>query len=167
MCWSHMLWPACGEEDWGGISKKDAFQQVGTKGGFPREGEKHSQKEGQQVKAAAKRGTGRGRGGRRPILEPGPKWAAWLFIYFRNVGIFSGTSKTWICTKEYLSSHEFFYRVEVGTLNRVVSISHFGKQNLETLSTDKWLWGPMLVEASAISYMGSFLQACPSCPSSQ
>lgn len=40
----------------GGTSRNDTLQQVGTKGGFPRKGEKLSQKEGQQVRAALREG---------------------------------------------------------------------------------------------------------------
>lgn len=132
------------------------------------------------MRVAPERWPGRGRGGRRPISDPGPEWAAWLFIYFRNLGIFSGTSTTWICTKEYLSSHEFFYRVQVGPLNRVVSISHFGKQILpwntslqegtvcrdfvpQTCGCEGLCWWKPL----QFPDLGSFLQACPSCPFSQ
>ena len=92
-------------------------------GGSPEEGEKHSQKEGQQVSSAPERGSGRGVGGKRPLLDAQPNWAASLFIHFRNFHIFSSALKI-------LRSGEFFYRVGVGLLNRVVTISHFSKEIL-------------------------------------
>lgn len=64
-----MLWPTC-EGGWDGTSRNDTLQQVGTKGGFPREGEKLSQKEGQQVRAAPERGPGRGGGAGGPSQIP-------------------------------------------------------------------------------------------------